>query len=196
MPHNKSDKTKIKPQKKVPRKINETYLHNSGLYYLERFAASKYHFITVMSRKAKRSCLYHTDQNYDECVEMVLAIADKFEKVGLLDDHVYTTSRVSSLRRKGLSKSMIVQKMRVKGINKEQTLNALSKLDSENHHDSYQAEKAAALRLAKKRKIGPYYTDPSKEQDVQKSLGKLARAGFSYDVARTVLDYTLEDEEY
>lgn len=196
MPHNKSDKAKIKPQKKVPKKISETYLHNSGLYYLERFAASKAHFITVMSRKAKRSCMHHTEQNYDECVEMVRKLADKFEKVGLLDDHAYTSARVSSLRRKGLSKTMIVQNMRIKGIQQEQTLSALLKLDEENHDDAYEAEKAAALRLAKKKKIGPYFIHNNKEQDIRKSMGMLARAGFSYDIVRTVLEHNLDEEEY
>lgn len=91
-----------KHQKKRPRKITETYLHNSGLFYLERFAASKAHFKVVMTRKVKRSCLYHVDQNYETCVEMVDALADRFEELGLINDAIYTRGCVESFRRRGL----------------------------------------------------------------------------------------------
>ena len=114
MPHHKSDKANIKPQKKIPRKISETYLHNSGLYYLERFAASKKHFKFVMKNKVKRSCMHHTEQDFEQCAAWVDALADKFEKVGLIDDDAYTNGLVASLRRKGKSRSAIINKLNIK----------------------------------------------------------------------------------
>ncbi|PCJ02858.1 MAG: RecX family transcriptional regulator [Alphaproteobacteria bacterium] len=202
----KSDQAKIKPQKdadnkrytnskqrerRPPKKISESYLHNSGLYYLERFAASKKHFIFVMSRKVKRSCMHHTDQDYDACIVMVHALADKFERTSLLDDTVYTNGLVASLRRKGKSRSAIVNKMRMKGIAPDQTIEALEKLDHELHDNMENAEMNAALRLAKKKKLGPYFI--GEEQNMKKSLGVFARAGFSYQVAKSILDMDDED---
>lgn len=204
----KSDQTKIKPQKhtnkqnyknagqrerRPPKKISESYLHNSGLYYLERFAASKKHFIFVMSRKVKRSCMHHTDQDYDECIVMVHALADKFERTSLLDDTVFTNGLVTSLRRKGKSRSAIVNKMRMKGIASEQTIEALEKLDNELHDTAEHAEMTAALHLARKKKLGPYFI--GEEQNMKKALGVFARAGFSYQVAKSVLDMDDDDLE-
>ncbi len=208
MSQHKSDQIKIKQQKgkaknnksgyekrekRPPKKISESYLHNSGLYYLERFAASKKHFIFVMTRKVKRSCMHHTEQNYDECVSMVRNLADKFERTGLLDDTLYTNGLVASLRRKGKSRSAIVNKMRIKGIDQDRTLEALDSLDNDQHNGSQQAEEEAALKLAKKKKIGPFFI--GEDENLQKSLGVFARAGFSYQVSRKVLEMTEEEIE-
>ncbi len=197
MAYDKSHEAKIKRQKKKPKKITESYLHNSGLYYLERFAASKAHFQSVMTRKVKRSCMVHPEQDFDKCAEMVIALADKFERVGLLDDESYTRGRVGSLRRKGLSKSVIVQKMHIKGIAREHTLTALQALDDETYDDERDAEIAAALRLARKKRLGPYRRDMQEVDDDGKSarraLGVFARAGFSYDIAKTVLDMSADE---
>ena len=208
MPQHKSDQTKIKPentlqdqkhkkfsrgQRRAPKKITERYLHNAGLYYLERFAASKKHFKTVMNRKVKRSCMHHPDQDYDSCTQMVDALADKFENLGLLDDTVYTRGVVTSLRRKGLSRKAILNKMRMKGIDADKTQEMLAFLDEEYNETQEEAEKKAALKLAKKKKVGPFFI--GEEPDIKKALGVFARAGFSYQMARYVLDLTHDDIE-
>lgn len=184
---NKQVKQRNKPR--IPRRINPTYLHNSGLYYLERFSASKAHFKSVMMRKVKRSCMHHKDQNYDECAKMVDDLADKFERLDLLNDEVYARAVVTSLRRRGMSKTMILGKMRMKGIGRDLTLQELNKIDTESYDED--PELQAALKLARKKRIGPYFT--GEEEDMKKSLGKLARAGFSYDIARKILDYDLDE---
>ncbi len=190
---NKSDKT---PVKKIPKKISETYLHNSALYYLERFSASKEHFKFVMKRKVRRSCMHHKEQNYDLCAQMVDKLADKFEKTGLLNDDLYTNAMVASLRRKGLSRSFILNKMQAKGINANKTLDALNKLDNDNNQNSDEAEINAALKLAQKKKLGPYFIARKfgEEENKRKSLGVFARAGFSYQIAKNILDMDKEKD--
>ncbi len=199
MPNHKSDQSNINPQnnfkkreKRPPRKISEIYLHNSALYYLERFSASKKHFIFVMQRKVKRSCMYHSDQDYDKCAGMVVALADKFEKSGLLDDGLYINSLVNSMRRKGISRSGIINKAYAKGISQEKTIEALEKLDNDLYESEEEAEQKAALRLARKKRIGPYFT--GEEQNIKRSLGIFARAGFSYQTAKSVLDMDIINE--
>ncbi len=185
---NKQGKQRNKPR--IPKKINPTYLHNSGLYYLERFSASKAHFKSVMMRKVKRSCMHHKDQKLDECAQMVDELADKFERLDLLNDEVYARAVITSLRRRGVSKTMILGKMRGKGIGQELAIQELNKIDAENEGED--PEFKAALKLARKKRIGPYFIGD--EEDIKKSLGKLARAGFSYDIARKVLEYELEED--
>lgn len=182
-----------KRKKRAPRKITPTYLHNSGLYYLERFAASKKHFITVMSRKARRSCMHHKDQDYDECVKMVHDVADKFEKIQLLNDDLYTEGVVNSLRRRGLSTNAIVNKMRMKGIEPDKTRAALNKRDDAHHDTQNDAEIYAALKHAKKKRVGPFFT--GEEENMKRSLGMFARAGFSYDISKKILDMNSEEAE-
>lgn len=190
----KPQSTKCKPQtphKKRPKKITETYLHNAGLYYLERYASSAANFRSVMLRKVKRSCMTHTDQDYDQCAAMVDKLVEKFINVGLLDDRTYTRATVTSLRRRGKSTRTIQTTLRAKGLNPEQIETALNEIDTESHENSAEAERHAALTFARKKRLGPWRSD--KEADFQKELSRMARAGFSYDTSRSVLEINEEN---
>ncbi len=125
---------------------------------------------------------------------MIDEVADKFEEMGLLNDALYTTGMVTSLRRRGMSRSAIIQKMRIKGIEPAHTISALEKLDQAYHDTEKSAEISAALRLARKKKMGPYeieksgLTDEEKAKDLKRNMGRFARAGFSYEITKLVLD--------
>ncbi|MCK5384414.1 MAG: regulatory protein RecX, partial [Alphaproteobacteria bacterium] len=112
---------------------------------------------------------------------------------GLLNDKTYANALVSTMRRKGLSRRAIQIKMRSKGIGSDLALCSLEDLDSHSHETSEDAEFSAALTLARKKKIGAFSC--GKEQNIQKSFGVLARAGFSYDIAKRVLNISLEELE-
>ena len=55
-------------------------------------------------------------------------------------------------------------------------------------------ELAAAVALARRRRLGPWRASEERAADRQRDLGVLARAGFPADVARKVLDAASEDE--
>lgn len=175
---------------KAPKKITESYLHNSGLYYLERYNASSGHFKTVMLRKVKKSCLYHKDQSYEECSNLVDKLVDKFLRAGLLNDDLYLQAMVASYRRKGLSERMIVQKLAFKKLPPDKIKEFLAKHDDES--DAADAELQAAAILCRKKKMGAFAL---KENDPQKELSRLGRAGFSFDIARKVLEMKKEELE-
>lgn len=181
---------KEKIKQKIPKRINEQYLHNSGLYYLQRYAASSEHFKTVMTRKIKKSCAYHTDQNFEDCLAFLPPLIEKFECSGLLNDDVYIRAKVQSFRRKGLSKMSITQKLLEKGINQEISQRYIHDYDSEN--GTKNPELMAALTLCRKRKIGPYATTKKDDNELRKDLAKLARAGFSYEIAQKALNISSE----
>ena len=180
----KAESKKKKREKRPPKKITETYLHNSGLYYLQRFAASSAQFRKVMMRKVYKSCRHHTDQDEEACAAMVDEVIGKFQQAGLLNDDLYARGSVFSLRRQGKSKRAITAKLSQKGVDEDLIEEKLHAHAQESHTED--AEFEAALIHARKKKLGPYRRD--EEYDAQKELASLARAGFSYDVARRVLD--------
>ncbi len=191
-----SDSKPAKTQKKrqgpkKPKKITESYLHNSGLYYLERFASSSANFRAVMMRKVKRSCMTHTEQDYEQCAAMVDALVEKFINVGLLDDAIYTRSKINSLRRRGKSARAIQAYLRSKGLKADIIEQTLKEYDLNQHESPAEAELEAALTFARKKRLGPFRGE--KEIDSQKELGRMARAGFSYDTSRRVLNNDFED---
>ena len=179
------------PQRKTPKKITETYLHNAGLYYLQRFAASSHQFREVMLRKIRKSSRHHVDQNHDLCVNMLEALVLKFQGAGLLNDEAYARGMITSLRRQGKSKQAIIAKLKAKGLSGILVSDELEAHDSSN--SEIDSEFQAAIVFARKKKIGPFKIN--EKTSSEKALSAMARAGFAYDTARRVLDMEIEDAE-
>ncbi len=192
--------SKKKPEnphgKKIPKRITESYLHNSGLYYLERYSASSAHFRSVMLRKSKRSCMVHTDQNIEECAALIDALIVKFERSGLLNDEVYLNSMITSYRRKGLSLRMIEQKLSAKGLSRDRIKEYVYKHDTrenDNGDCENNAELKAAAIFCRRKKIGSFALTTKNEPE--KELARLGRAGFGFDIARKILELDPEEIE-
>lgn len=177
--------------RKTPKKITETYLHNAGLYYLQRFATSSHQFRQVMLRKIRKSSRHHIDQNHDLCMSMLDALVLKFQSAGLLNDEAYTRGVITSLRRQGKSKQAIIAKLKAKGLSGALILDELDGHDSSNSETD--SEFRAAIVFARKKKIGPFKID--EKISTEKALSVMARAGFSYDTARRVLNMEIENTE-
>jgi regulatory protein len=172
---------------KKPKKITADYLHNAGLYYLQRFSASRQQFRTVLLRKVKRSCMVHREQNYEDCAALVEQTVEKFERSGLLNDELYTQGVVNSLRRQGKSKKAIMMKLQTRGIASHLVTEKLEAVDSEREENG---DFIAAIMFMRKKKAGAFgSTDP------EKTLAALARAGFSYDTAQKVMALSRDEAE-
>lgn len=190
-------------KQKVPKKITESYLHNAGLYYLQRFSASSEHFHSVMMRKVKKSCAHHQDQDFEACTRLVDQLVQKFLETGLLNDEAYVSGMIASGRRKGLSRKAILNKLRQKSVSPDTALPVLEAHDEERTAQAEEindADFGAALTFVRRRKIGPY-RKPKHGQNAedfeifQKELAKCARAGFSFEISRKVLELDQDEAE-
>ncbi|HPF78501.1 MAG TPA: regulatory protein RecX [Alphaproteobacteria bacterium] len=198
LPHeDKAAAPKNKPPKerkiKVPKKISARYLYNSGLAYLQRFPASTHHFRGVMMRKIQKSCRHHTDQNMEECQKLLEETISQFKELGLLDDAAYLKGMVTSFRRRGLSSTQIGLKLQQKGYDSAAVKNELQKYDRDEFQSEANGDYHAALIFARKKRLGPFDTDNRKTPE--KSLAAMARAGYSFDVAKKILNISLEEVE-
>lgn len=195
-PHeDKAAAPKNKPPKerkiKVPKKISARYLYNSGLAYLQRFPASTHHFRGVMMRKIQKSCHHHTDQNMEECQKFLEETISRFKELGLLDDAAYLKGMVTSLRRRGLSSTQIRLKLQQKGYDTAAVKDELQKHDREEYQGEDNGDYQSALIFARKKRLGPFDTENRKTPE--KALAAMARAGYSFDIARKILTISLEE---
>jgi regulatory protein len=179
--------TRQKPVKKA-KKITADYLHNSGLYYLQRFSASSGQFHTVMLRKIKRSCHDHPEQDYEDCVTLLDRTVEKFIRAGLLNDDLYTQGAVKSLRRQGKSRRSIVMKLQHKGVAPDLVAEKLDAHDAEKPEDG---DLISALIFIRRKKSGPFGN-----ANREKTLAAMARAGFSYEISNKAMALSREDAEY
>ncbi len=179
------------PQIKRPKKISERYLYNSGLAYLQRFPSSSANFRTVMIRKINRSCKHHEDQSLEECVELLDKTVEKFIELGLLNDAEYLRGMVISLRRRGQSARQIEMKLKQKGMDSNIIIEELRSHDESEYRDEYNGDLHAALTFARKKRIGPY--DVTERYEFEKALAIMARAGYSFDVAKKTISIKPEE---
>lgn len=159
--------------KRPPKAPDAAYLERAALYYLERFAASSKQLEMVLKRKIMRRCKARGESAEPFYANIAPLIA-RYQASGLLDDARYTQAKVATLRRKGSSARMINAKLSQKGVAK----NLIDKTVEADETD----ELEAACNLVRRKKLG------QSEERRERDMAALARAGFSYAVAKLALD--------
>ena len=145
---------------------NKDKLLKYAIYYLSKYSSSKKNLEFILKKKIRF-------QLYNE----IHFIIEKLEKLNLINDQVFVESKIQSLQHQVKSKNYIKQYLLQKGIDKQLIEDQIS-LFYENNKN---LEKENALKFAKKRNL------LGSDQDYQKKLSKMARAGFSYDIAKEIL---------
>lgn len=167
---------------KVPGKITPSYLENAALHYLERFASSSANLKRVLLRKVDRSVAHWGGERQDHAGAVDAVIA-KLSRLGYLNDAAYAEAKVRALHRAGKGTRTIRATLAAKGVGADHADAALDTLAE----DVAEPDLAAAIRLARKRRLGPFRRD-GREDMRQKDLAALARAGFDFDTCRQVID--------
>lgn len=167
---------------KVPAKITPSYLENAALHYLERFASSSANLRRVLLRKVDRSVMHWGCTREDHAAQVDAVIA-KLARLGYLNDAAYAEAKVRALHRAGKGSRTIRATLAAKGVGGDHAAAALDALAE----DVAEPDLAAAIRLAKKRRLGPFRVQDRDEMR-QKDLAALARAGFDFDTCRRVIE--------
>lgn len=177
---------------KPVKKATAQYLENAALYYLGRFSASSGHLRKLLVQRVDRSAKAHgTDPVAGR--GMVDKLIARFLSSGLLDDAAFAAGKARSLRRRGASRSVIALKLRAKSVTPDRIDDAVQAADRDAIEDGEDAELNAAWRLARRKRVGPYRKQKDRAELRAKDMAALARGGFSYDVARRVIDADIED---
>ncbi|HSV27978.1 MAG TPA: regulatory protein RecX [Candidatus Omnitrophota bacterium] len=174
---------------KAPAKITPGYLENAALHYLERFASSSANLRRVLMRKVDRS-LAHWGGERETAAAQVDSVVAKLAGLGYVDDAAYAAMKVRSLNRQGKGTRMIRAALSAKGVAADHADAALSALAE----DLGEPDFDAAIRLARKRRLGPFRPEANRAEMRQKDLAALARAGFDFATARRVIEAASEEE--
>ncbi len=184
--HQNEEKTgayKRKPQKK----ITPQRLKNIALYYLKRFESSVENLRQVLQKRINAYAKENPDFDKHQAYEWTEQILADFERLHYLDDRRFAEIKIRAYLSAGKPERYIKPKLKQKGISEQ----IIEEILQEQEYDVFQM----ALKLAKKKKIGPYRQKEARREFYQKDMGALVRAGFDYDVACDVLKYEIEDEE-
>jgi regulatory protein len=168
-------------------------LHQAALDHLARYASTEAGLRRVLARRLDRWMRAQIDPEAAAPVlaaarEAIEGVLGRLVRAGAVSDATFAETRAKSLIRGGQSSRAVQSRLIAKGVAPEMA-RAASVSDAE-------TELAAALVLARKRRIGPYRTAEASDAALRmKEMGLLARAGFSRDVAEGALRMTREEAE-
>ncbi|GEM16707.1 regulatory protein RecX [Gluconobacter oxydans] len=180
-------------------------LREVALAHLARFATTEQGLRQVLDRRLRRWGVRASRAGLpNEDIESAIAslrpaidgIVASMTDLGAVDDAGYARNRALSLTRTGRSRRAVEAHLAHKGVDQDTTREALNdSLGERSDSSAQEAELAAALVLARKRRLGPFQRPDREEEDPLKALGVFARNGFSRDVAQSVLDMDSDEAE-
>jgi regulatory protein len=157
-------------------------LEKSALAYLERFACSTEQLRRVLNRRIERAARAGLNDR-EEAKEWVAPLIAKLATRRLLNDRLYAEGRARSLSRQGKPRGAIARTLQVKGVGKEDIAAALGGLEEDGETDL-----AAAVRLARRKRLGPFRPAKDRKDRRDRDMAALGRAGYSFEIARKVVD--------
>ena len=96
---------------------------------------------------------------------------------------MYSESKARMYLKRGYSLNKINQTLRSKGVNNEFIKKTIDKIKEEKIEPDF----VSALKLCKRRRIGPIRPEKNRELFYKKDMGILARNGFDFELSKRVL---------
>ena len=159
-----------------------TNLRDLAYSYLEKYSPSKQQLKVYLLKKYLTKI--KGTKSKKEVSLIIDEIISKLEKNKVLNDEMYSDSKARMFLRRGYSLNKINQSLRNKGIENKFIKQSIDKIKE----DSIEPDFNSALKLCKRRRIGPLRPDDNRELFYKKDMGILARNGFSFDLSKRVLD--------
>ncbi len=178
------------PSRKVPRKMTQTRLENIAIYYLQRYASSAENLRRVLLRRADKALHVHGGDR-EEIRQWIDDLVKRMIRSDVLNDLRYALGRATALRRLGRAPAKIRAQLAAKGVSQPIIDDVLAETAVTDTGEDAALE--AALAYARRRRLGPFSEKPDTHDEIRaqnkKHLAALARAGFTYDVARRVMEF-------
>ena len=145
-----------------------------ALNYVGRFATSRAKLIAYLCRKLRERGWAGDGEPPIE------ALADKFVRLGYVDDQAFALSKARSLTGRGYGERRVRQALAQAGIGEEQGTAARDLAEDQ--------AVEAALKFAKRRAIGPFALTSPDPRQRERALSAMVRAGHRFGLARAIID--------
>jgi regulatory protein len=158
-----------------PRKpLNRERLHELALFYLGRFSTTRAKLSSYLDRKLR-------ERGWEgEAAPEIEALVERLAGSGLIDDALYAQAKARSLTERGYGAGRVRQSLRAAGIEEADGVAA--------HELAAEGAADAALRFARRRRIGPFAEIMADRAGREKALAAMVRAGHGFELARAVVN--------
>ena len=175
----------IKNKKDLETTINE--IRNFAYAYLEKYSPSKQQLRTYLFKKFLKK--NQKISNKKELFNLIDVVISTLEDQELISDKYYSDVKTKNLLRRGYSLNKIRYSLITKGIDEKYIKSSISKIiENESDPDFF-----SAIKICKRRRIGPCREESNRPLFYKKDISILARSGFSYEISKKVLEIPKEE---
>ena len=157
-------------------------MRDFSVKYVEKYAPSKQQLRTYLLKKYLKFGAPGVKKN--EIKDLIDVVLSELEGSKYLNDKFYSNSKAKNLIQRGNSINKIRNYLMSKGINQKFVKETLDKIKDENEDQDF----FSALKVCKKRRIGPCRAEDNRPLFYKKDISILARSGFSYEISKKVLE--------
>ncbi len=163
-------------------------MRNFAFAYIEKYSPSKQQLRTYLLKKYLKAKI--TSVNKSNITDLIDVILEDLEKTKFINDKFYSNSKAKSLIQRGSSINKIRSYLLSKGINNKYVANTLNEIKANNEDQDF----FSAIKICKKKRVGPARDENNRPLFYKKDIGILARSGFDFETSKRVMD--LEKNEY
>jgi regulatory protein len=173
--------------KKKTLKITVEEMRNFSLSYVEKYSPSRQQIKTYLLKKyLKQSISSVKKQNIIDLIDVVLS---DLEKTKFISDKFYSDSKAKNLIQRGTSINKIRNYLISKGIQDRYIKETINKINENNEDQDF----FSAIKICKKKRIGPSRTEDNRSLFYKKDISLLARNGFNFETSKKVMDLKKDD---
>ena len=177
----------IKNKKDLETTIDE--IRKLAYAYLEKYSSSKQQLRTYLLKKFLNKNQKISSKN--ELLSLIDVVISSLIDQKLISDKHYSDSKSKVFLRRGYSLNKIRYSLIKKGIDEKYVKASISKIkENESDPDFF-----SAIKICKRRRIGPCREESNRTLFYKKDISILARSGFSYEISRRVLDIPKKEFE-
>ncbi len=173
--------------KKKTLKVTVEEMRNFAFAYVEKYAPSKQQLKTYLLKKYLKSSVPSVKKkDVSDLIDIVLT---DLEKNRFINDKFYSDSKAKSMIQRGSSINKIRNYLIGKGINSEFIKDTVNKIQDENSDQDF----FSAIKICKKKRIGPARTEDNRPLFYKKDISLLARNGFDFETSKKVMEIEKDD---
>ena len=174
--------------KKKTLQVTVEEMRNFAFIYVDKYAPSKQQLKTYLLKKYMK--LSSSDIRKKDVNSLIDIVLSDLEKNKFINDKFYSDSKAKNMIQRGNSINKIRNYLIGKGINDEYIKDTVNTIKENNSDQDF----FSAIKICKKKRIGPARTEDNRALFYKKDISLLARNGFDFETSKKVMD--IEKEEY
>ena len=175
----------IRNKKDLDSTINQ--IRNFAYSYLDKYSPSKQQLRTYLFKKLIK--INQKIASKREVFNLIDSVISSLVDQKLLSDKYYSDAKSKAFLKRGYSLNKIRYNLIKKVIDEKYIKDSISKIkENESNPDFF-----SAIRICKKRRIGPCREENNRSLFYKKDISILARSGFSYEISKKILDLPQEE---